>query len=699
MRACRHRVCASGDWRFDPTSYELERLDRGARTRLPRRLGRILERLASSPGEVVSREALIGSAWDRSGVGDDVLSRSINALRDALGDDARAPRYLETIPKSGYRLVAAVSREPEAAAPVAAPDTAVRARSPRLRAIGLAAIVVAAAVAFVFGERATNDGPVSIPLLSLDLARERPLTSAAGWELGPALSPDGRWLAHTEIDTPDGPSRLVVSELDGGGRRVVIETEGASNARPVFSPDGSELAFRRVASERCSVVVGAVLTLATRTIAECATVMSGIDWSADDRLVYTAPAREGQAPGLAIVTLATGESDVLTQPSLAEGADADPRFTPDGRRVSFARGRGSDRAVYAVARDAPQTVEVLFPGDNLIQGHAWTPDGRTLVVATDAKGYRSLVALDVASGAQTVLGARGARFPAIGHDGHLVYELAQYDANVWRVDLTGDAPPLRLTTSSRYDAFPAIAPDGNRFAFVSVRDGLDAVFVGAVDRAAEQRLPLPREHRWVRPRWHPDGRTLLVTAYLGDTTQVWRHEIASGRTRALAELGDAFGAQDTADGNGVVFARSDATGYQLWVSSRGEPPRALHGAGGVDEFHLGDGFVAYTRHGERGIVLHELASGARRSVLADEIGIDGHGDWTVRDDALVYARRDPEGGARLIRYDPVDGASGPLAAAEPGAVGASIAVDPSWRYALVARTDALEIDLMSVPLR
>src|SRR5690606_4156480 len=62
--------------------------------------------LAARPGQVVSREAIFEALWPGVVVGDDSLARTVSKLRQALGDDARAPRYVETIAKRGYRLLA-----------------------------------------------------------------------------------------------------------------------------------------------------------------------------------------------------------------------------------------------------------------------------------------------------------------------------------------------------------------------------------------------------------------------------------------------------------------------------------------------------------------------------------------------------------------------------------------------------------------
>ena len=74
----------------------------------------VLGVLASKPGEVFSRRELEDTVWHDMVVGYDALSKAINKLREALQDDKKNPRYIQTLSKKGYRLVSAVSHEPSA---------------------------------------------------------------------------------------------------------------------------------------------------------------------------------------------------------------------------------------------------------------------------------------------------------------------------------------------------------------------------------------------------------------------------------------------------------------------------------------------------------------------------------------------------------------------------------------------------------
>ncbi len=82
----------------------------GRSTRLEPKFMQVLVCLAARPGEVVSKEELIRAVWVDTFVTDDVLTRSISELRRALGDDAKQPHLIETVARSGYRIIAPVQK-------------------------------------------------------------------------------------------------------------------------------------------------------------------------------------------------------------------------------------------------------------------------------------------------------------------------------------------------------------------------------------------------------------------------------------------------------------------------------------------------------------------------------------------------------------------------------------------------------------
>ncbi len=118
----------------------------------------VLQYLIAHHGEVIEREALIDHVWGVSYGGDERLSRAISLLRKALGDNARNHRYIQTIPKRGYRLVAEVQEaKPAVADDLAAGPQPRPKRSPlSLTVIGLVLSIAVGFAVLVNWDRAAS---------------------------------------------------------------------------------------------------------------------------------------------------------------------------------------------------------------------------------------------------------------------------------------------------------------------------------------------------------------------------------------------------------------------------------------------------------------------------------------------------------------------------------------------------------------
>lgn len=178
---------AIGEWRVDPAANELTRA--GTAVRVEPKVMQVLLQLAECAGGVVSRDQLLDAVWPGVVVGDEALTQTIIKLRRALGDDPRAPAYVETIAKRGYRLVARVRRgtnpsvaenAAQATAGASAPLAPTAAR-PGGRRVAVAAIgallVAAAAVAYLMS---TAQAP--LPLAPIDAYADAPTVTVVPFD-------------------------------------------------------------------------------------------------------------------------------------------------------------------------------------------------------------------------------------------------------------------------------------------------------------------------------------------------------------------------------------------------------------------------------------------------------------------------------------------------------------------------------------
>lgn len=158
-----------GEFLLDVTERTLFRS--GDPAYLPPRTFDTLLFLVSRPGQLVTKEELISAVWDGVIVTDNALTRCVKEVRQALGDDAKNPSYVETVPRVGYRFVAKVEELPDVgesrSAPTgvepgaAPPETATAARKFRSLSFILLVVLVAALAWAVLNPRAGNDAAVS----------------------------------------------------------------------------------------------------------------------------------------------------------------------------------------------------------------------------------------------------------------------------------------------------------------------------------------------------------------------------------------------------------------------------------------------------------------------------------------------------------------------------------------------------------
>lgn len=163
-----------GAWRVDPRLGEIAR--DGRSRRMDARSMRLLVHLAARAGEVVSIDDLLEHVWTGVIVTPDSVYQAVTSLRRALGDDAKKPAYIATVPRLGYRMIATVEpwRDTDAEVAAPAPRLARRRRIGAMAAVLLLAVGVAGAWAWRAHSPAhATAAPLSVAVLPfLDLTTQ-----------------------------------------------------------------------------------------------------------------------------------------------------------------------------------------------------------------------------------------------------------------------------------------------------------------------------------------------------------------------------------------------------------------------------------------------------------------------------------------------------------------------------------------------
>jgi DNA-binding winged helix-turn-helix (wHTH) protein/Flp pilus assembly protein TadD len=185
-----------GPWEVDAAGHRLARPGGGGleTVRLEPRVMDLLVALAGRPGEVVSREELLDTVWEGAFVTDEALTTAVYQLRRALGDDARRARFVETVSKGGYRLVAPVEplatpaparRAPESADVPAQPGIPARAQGAGGTGWRWAAALAGSLLLAAFGVARWSPRPGSVEILG---ALPSPTSELPAWLVSPARS-------------------------------------------------------------------------------------------------------------------------------------------------------------------------------------------------------------------------------------------------------------------------------------------------------------------------------------------------------------------------------------------------------------------------------------------------------------------------------------------------------------------------------
>lgn len=354
-----------GVFELDPRTGELRRS--GALVKLQQQPFKVLALLVGRPGELVTREELRREIWggDTYVDFDQGLNFCIKQIRTALGDQADTPRYVETLPRRGYRFIAPVEAAPAAEPapvkptptplPFPAPDRRRRVddRPPRRRrwlwAAGPVAGVTLAAAGFAVGRAST---PVASPAFTR-------LTFSRGVVLSARFAGDGQVLYSAAWNGRE--PELFATRQGAADTRAL----GVSAAR-IVGLAGTELAVRRT-------VDGRRWTLSTVPVAggpprDIADEVAAADWSRDGA-VFAAVRNAGGRPRLEFPLGTVLAGAVTARLSYL-------RLSPRADRVAFfEHPMPNDDRGSVVTVDRRGRRQVLSSGWASLEGLAWAPEG------------------------------------------------------------------------------------------------------------------------------------------------------------------------------------------------------------------------------------------------------------------------------------------------------------------------------------
>jgi Tol biopolymer transport system component/DNA-binding winged helix-turn-helix (wHTH) protein len=701
-----------GEWRILP---DLNRAEKDGRSvRLEPLVMETLVFLAGRAGQVVGRETLLESLWGDTQVVEAALTRVISELRTLFGDDARNPRYIETIRKGGYRLIAEVVREDGSRSPAVpggarvtrgetdgagpAPARAVS-RSYRLLTGVLALVSAGAVVAFLWPRLRAPDEVRLPPQLA-----GVPFTTFPGPEIAPAISADGTRVAFAWNGGPGVDNYDIYVKQRNTETPLRLTDDPAPESFPTWSPDGTSIAFARGEGGPAAIYQVPAIGGDENKIAALASWPLGLDWSPDGEWIACSVMEARGAPDRVLLVSTRGEgSRFLTSPPEETVGDRYPVFSPDGGLIAFIRGdRLAFQDIFLVPA-AGGEVRRLTRGHQRVNGLDWTPDGREIVFSSAPGGNSRCWRVSVADLVLTPLDVGGSQISllSLASKGHgLVYAAGRSQMDIWqtRVATPPDSLPesFPLIASTRWDGAPRFSPDGSRIAFISDRSGCREIWICDRDGTHPMQLTSFDNPKIRRPIWSPDGEWIVFTALAGENPIIHVIDSRGGAPRPLTsgEHRDVASCWSR-DGERIYFD-SDRTGeWQVWaMSPEGTNERQVTQQGGLTARESPDGtLLYYVKLWSSGIWRMPVAGGPEE-LVASYTSIGDCANWVVGEEGAYFATYTRDGPA--IAYYDFRLRDTQVIAPVPGIALGSLAISPDGRSVLYGRRDADAVDLMWV---
>ena len=516
------------------------------------------------------------------------------------------------------------------------------------------ATVLAIAGAIVWFTKLKRDGG---DLTDLTI---KPLTSQPGWELAPALSPDGDAIAFTWSAKLHGTRQIYVKRDEDAEPTKLTDSQAGQIGSMVWSPDGKRIAFKRQFEHE-----GALYQIASdggeeQKILDLtnADLSSSIDWSPDGRLVAFSDSLPGVGQGFAVYLydLRSGEKRKVTSPPSDIWGDWDPTFSPDGKTIAFKRVTGfwvDD--IYLVPTEGGPA-QPFTASRRGIWGHAWMPDGRSLLVSSQRSGTVQGIwryPLNAPTRPERVAqGGVDTITPTTGrHSRRMAWVNQLWDLNVYRIAATGRGKAERLIASTQRDHNPVYAPDG-RIAWISDRSGTREIWVARGDGSGQAQVTYLNGPPIDNLQWSFDGRYLAFDSRPQGYSDIFLLECPQGTLRCgepkAMNVSPAESPGWSADSQTVYFCSNRSGQWQIWKRAlSGGTPVQVTQTDGFWPRESSDGKWLYFYQRNDGVIAR-MPGSKGEGEPAGEVPVIGRGNkaqytgWAVTANEVVFIAR-PDG--------------------------------------------------------
>lgn len=692
----------------DFTSGELIRS--GVRVPIQGQPFQVLRVLLEADGKVVTREELRQALWPDDTFVDFELgvNTAVKKLRQSLEDSAEHPRFIETLPRYGYRIIVPVewvTGKNDKISPADVPRLGGETgRRPNWLKIGAGLLFVTACVTLIV----VTVSPKRQPRAEQSVLTPVPLTAFPGLESAPTFSPDGTQVAFGWTGDPAAGSKGFDLYLKVFGSEQVLRLTNHPSQWicAAWSPDGTQIAFHRISGADTGLYVVPALggperkLRSTRVHSETS---AAISWSPNGKsIAFSDLPPDGRQERLYLLSLET-----LKDTEIPHAADclyeALPAFSHDGKQLAYNCAMNSlEEGIYRVATEggAPKRIATIsgWPSSN-----AWTGDDHRLVFTVDHGGGGELFELTVANGSSRKLPfGRGYAWPAISRKGDkLAFTNSSDNINIWRKNLRNpESVGVKLVASTREQTNPNYSPDGKHIAFESTRSGAREIWISDADGSNMLQISRFNSDVTGTPRWSPDGKNIVFDSWHTGNPEVYIVNISELIPRKLVtNISGMFQPSWSHDGEWIYFLSGSIVAPRVhrWPTKGGNA--AVLSSEPTFGFHEGfDGETLYFVDGWSDATLKKISAnqGVPASRVAGMPLLKDAALWTVVPGGIYFVPTDAPRSIcyfdfatkQVRRIMDVDG--------DLNSRNGGLSVSPDGHWVLYSQVDDVSSDIMVV---
>jgi serine/threonine protein kinase len=473
-------------------------------------------------------------------------------------------------------------------------------------------------------------------------------TTLDGSEVQPSFSPDGRKIAFS-WDGTDGVNRDIYVQDIGGDAPVRLTSDPAEDSNPVWSPDGTQIAFLRksVADSSQFVMVMSAQGGDERQvgqITEFEHFYAPLAWWPDGRSLIVREQSQGTVGFLRLI-FGTGEKRPLTIPP-GTSRDSNAAVSPDGRRFAFVRRDGTSLDDICIA-PLPEGNEVPKP-ECVLKAHnirdvVWWHGGKQVLYTKDNAIWRAPADASAARKETKVLDGSLDDLAADRQNRLLAIARSTTDPNVWRVDRNGRGR-VKLIASSRPESDASYSPDGERILFRSSRTGNYELWTTDKEGAHPSRLTDFGSGSLGSARWSPDGRQIVFDGYNPkfehtNNTNVFVISAGGGQIRRVTDDQAIYGVPNWShDGRWIYYFKRLGSGRETWkIPSEGGTPVLVSRGMMFDVAESADGkYLYYTTQLDAGGIWRRPVEGGEPTRLPGTERVQTYRYWQLTPQGIYF---------------------------------------------------------------